>query len=165
MTKQKHDHTLWLMRCMSVGELREFLEGKTLRNLSTHDSKRTDSIGFCFFPVGDRGETIEQRIRYLAGIATLDCVCVFHTINGTWLTKSTGYYRSLELDTSKVSLLEIATTSTYSTAKTEFCTTVYDRDMLKLKAVGRPYYDPGAKEWRVDWISGENTVIRVEGRI
>lgn len=148
-----------LMRCMSLAEFKKYMAGETLRNLSTHQGQKTDAIGFCFFHVSRSSETIEERIRYLAGIVSLDCVCVFATRPGTWLTRATGYYRNIDIDMDKLDKLEVAT-SCLMAQKAEYCTTVYDKGMLSLIAVGKPYWRDG---WHVKWVMGGKKVQRIQG--
>ena len=148
-----------VMRCMSKNELIAFRRGDVLRNLSTHQGQRTDAIGFCFFPVGPESDKITERLRYLAGIVNLEVVAVFEAINGARLTPAWGHYASPE--TYNMDLLEIFIAKTVK--RREFCTTVYDRNMLRLLAVGTPYRDRSSNEWVVCWHKGGKVVERLEG--
>lgn len=148
---------LHVMRCMSKGEFVRYKNGETLRTLSTHQGSKTDSIGFCFFPVGHACESIESRLSYLAGIVSLDIVAVFATKPGVWLTRSSGYYRNPDYDINK---LEVANSTLVK--KTEFCTTVYDKDMLELCGWGRPYYVMG-HGWWIQWLKGKGRIESMGG--
>lgn len=146
---------LHVMRCMSKEEFDRYRKGEVLRNLSTHQGQRTDAIGFCFFPVSRASETIEERLRYLAGIVSFDVVAVFATEPGIWLTPATGYYRNPKFDLEAINRLEVATS--IMNKRTEYCTTVYDKQMLKLEAWGRPYWIPSGG-WQIQWTKGQKQV-------
>ena len=151
---------LYVMRCMSKEEFSRYKNGETLRNLNTHGGWKTDAIGFCFFPVSRTCESVEQRLRYLAGIVSLDIVAVFATTPGTWLTRATGWYRNPDFDIQAFNRLEVVNSA--MTKKTEFCTTVYDKSMLKLIGWGRPYYITG-HGWYVQWQQGKNQIANLGG--
>lgn len=148
---------LHLMRCMSKVEFVRYKNGETLRNLSTHQGWKTDSIGFCFFPVGHACERIEDRLHYLSGIVSFDVVAVFATKPGVWLTRSYGYYRDTSCDVDK---LEVVNSPLVK--KTEFCTTVYDKDMLNLVGWGRPYWLTG-HGWWIQWLKGKGRIESMGG--
>lgn len=154
------DRGLTVMRCMSKAELVAYRKGEVMRNLSTHPGQRTNSIGFCFFPVGPNCDKITTRLQYLSGIVNMEVVAVFETIPPARLTIAHGYYTSP--DARRVDRLEIISTATFK--RTEFCTTVYDNDMLKLLSVGTPYKDMASGEWRVIWHKGGKIVERREGQ-
>lgn len=151
---------LYVMRCMSKEEFARYKNGETLRNLSTHSGQKTDSIGFCFFPVGHACERIEDRLHYLSGIVSMDVVAVFATKPGVWLTKSTGWYRNPDFDAAAMRRLEVATS--ILTRKIEFCTTVYDKDMFDLVGWGKPYYVTG-HGWYIQWQKGKGRIENVGG--
>lgn len=140
------------MRCMSWAEMRDYLNGLTLRNVNTHPASRSTSIGFCFFPAGERSDTVEMRLRYLAGIACLDVVGIFEPVGDTWLTKAEGYYRRFP---DRPVRGEIQIEELYGAEKkTEFCTTVYDKTTLRLLEAGVPYWTGPNTGWKVKWLTG-----------
>lgn len=150
---------MYVMRCMSREEFDRYRKGETLRNLSVHQGQATDAIGFCFFPVSQASETVEERIRYLAGVASLEVVAVFVTEPGIYLHRATGVYRNpkrgLEARWTYESLARM------TMRRTEFCTTVYDKETLRLVAYGTPHWiDSGG--WFVQWHKGGNQVRRLE---
>lgn len=151
--------SLYVMRCMSMEEFKRYQRGEILRNLSTHQDSKTDAIGFCFFPVSKASETVEERIRYLAGIVSLDVVAVFATEPGIWLSHAHGWYRNPRLDVKALNRLEVATN--IMTKKSEYCTTVYDKEMLSLVAYGTPYWMESGGWW-IQWHKGGNRVRRIE---
>lgn len=155
------DRGLTVMRCMSKAELVAYCKGEVMRNLSTHPGQRTNSIGFCFFPVSHASDRIVDRLRYLAGIVNMEVVAVFETIPPARLTVAEGYYAN-PIAYDKLDLLEIFNMPAQK--KTEYCSTVYDKDMLKLLAVGTPYRDMASGEWRVHWHKGGKIVERREGQ-
>lgn len=160
MSKEKGGwKPLYLMRCMSQEEFDKYKRGEVLRNLSTHQDANTDAIGFCFFPVSSECEPVHKRLRYLSGIVSLDVVVVFATEPGIFLHRATGYYRNPKYDISALRTLEI--TSDVQIKRTEFCTTVYDKQMLRLVAYGTPYWIE-SNGWWIQWHKGMEQVRRLE---
>ena len=150
---------IYLMRCMSLAELEEYERGNILINKSRHRGQATNAVGFCFFPVSAQSDTVAQRIRYLAGIVSLEAVAVFRSKKKRF-RKACGQYRNYKKDADSLRRLEL---SGYGETcqKTEFCTETYSNKTMDLIAVGVPYWN--GVGWSVIWVKGEEEVKKAEG--
>lgn len=106
---------------------------------------KTDSVGFCFF---DDSESPEERLEYYSrGITcTTDVWAVFEQIGGEPLKKCTGIYRDPEKDNASIEqkMLEALTAALCgkfpdipTMEVTEYSTTEYSQETLRLVAVGQ----------------------------
>lgn len=70
-----------LLRFMSNKELNNFMVGNILCNDTDWSSgiSKTNSRGFCFFPVGEQYDTPERRLSYASGVVSLDKAVIFET--------------------------------------------------------------------------------------
>jgi hypothetical protein len=68
---------------MSIREAMIYFSGDTLKN-DTHHTGRTNSVGFCFFPLEQ--DEPETAFRYMAGITNMD-VCIVFEVNDKTLAK------------------------------------------------------------------------------
>ena len=98
---------IYLMRCMSLAELEEYERGNILINKSRHRGQATNAVGFCFFPVSAQSDTVAQRIRYLAGIVSLEAVAVFRSKKKRF-RKACGRYRNYKKDADSLRRLELS---------------------------------------------------------
>lgn len=135
------------VRFMSIEELDEYLRGEKLENHTVWKDRgnKTDSVGFCFF---DDSESPEERLKYYSrGITcTTDVWAVFEQIGGEPLKKCTGIYRDPEKDNASIEqkMLEAIMAvrcgvfpDVPTMEVTEYSTTEYSQETLKLVAVGR----------------------------
>lgn len=135
------------VRFMSIEELGKYLRGEKLKNHTVWKDRgtKTDSVGFCFF---DDSESPEERLEYYSrGITcTTDVWAVFEQIGGEPLKKRTGIYRDPEKDNASIEqkMLEAFTAVLYgkfpdipTMEVTEYSTTEYSQETLKLVEVGR----------------------------
>ena len=130
------------IRFLSKKELDKLLEGKTLLNYTNHNMQgnRTDSVGFCFF---DTSEPAEDRIEYLYGIVSMEAVIEIET--DMEMKKGTGEYASPE---TRPTLEELLNGITYERElKTEYSTTKYSLDTVRLIRIGTPKLWPHRIEW------------------
>ena len=138
------------VRFMSIEELGKYLRGEKLKNHTVWKDRgdKTDSVGFCFF---DDSESPEERLEYYSrGITcTTDVWAVFEQIGGEPLKKRTGIYRDPEKDNASIEqkMLEAFTAVLHGVFPdiptmevTEYSTTEYSQETLRLVAVGRESY-------------------------
>lgn len=77
-----------LFRFMSAREAFEYFGGHNLKN-NTHHTGRTNSVGFCFFPL-DQDEP-ETAFRYMQGVVDMDVCIVFEVDDKTLSKMKKGY--------------------------------------------------------------------------
>lgn len=135
------------VRFMSIEELGKYLRGEKLKNHTVWKDRggKTDSVGFCFF---DDSEPPQKRLEYYSrGITcSTDVWAVFEQISGEPLKKCTGIYRDPEKDNASIEqkMLEALTAALGGKFQdiptmevTEYSTTEYSQETLKLVEVGR----------------------------
>lgn len=135
------------VRFMSIEELGKYLRGEKLENHTVWKDRgdKTDSVGFCFF---DDSEPPQKRLEYYSrGITcSTDVWVVFEQISGEPLRQCTGIYRDPEKDNASIEqkMLEAITAvlcgvflDVPTMEVTEYSTTEYSQETLKLVAVGR----------------------------
>ena len=135
------------VRFMSIEELGKYLRGEKLENHTVWKDRgdKTDSVGFCFF---DDSEPPQKRLEYyFRGITcSTDVWVVFEQISGEPLRQCTGIYRDPEKDNASIEqkMLEAITAvlcgvfpDVPTMEVTEYSTTEYSQETLKLVAVGR----------------------------
>ena len=135
------------LRFMSIEELGKYLRGEKLKNHTVWKDRgdKTDSVGFCFF---DDSESPEERLEYYSrGITcTTDVWAVFEQIGGEPLKKCTGIYRDPEKDNASIEQKMLEAFTAVLCGKfpdiptmevTEYSTTEYSQETLKLVAVGQ----------------------------
>ncbi len=135
------------VRFMGIEELKKYLRGEKLKNNTVWKDRgdKTDSVGFCFF---DDSEPPQKRLKYYSrGITcSTDVWVVFEQISGEPLRQCTGIYRDPEKDNASIEqkMLEAITAILYGVFPdvptmevTEYSTTEYSQETLKLVAVGR----------------------------
>lgn len=135
------------VRFMSIEELGKYLRGEKLENHTVWKDRgdKTDSVGFCFF---DDSEPPQKRLKYYSrGITcSTDVWVVFEQISGEPLRQCTGIYRDPEKDNASIEqkMLEAITAvlcgvfpDVPTMEVTEYSTTEYSQETLKLVAVDR----------------------------
>lgn len=134
------------VRFMSIEELEKYLRGEKLKNNTVwkDGGYKTDAVGFSFF---DDSEPPQKRLEYYSrGITcTTDVWAVFERIGGEPLRKCTGTYRDPKKDNASIKqkILEALTAALCgkfpdipTMEVTEYSTTEYSKETLRLVAVG-----------------------------
>lgn len=146
-----------LYRFMDDQELKRFLSGQiVLSNRSRIINGRPED-SFLFF---DDSKSIESRIKYMVGKSDLSNVAEFEVLNFSRFIKTTGVYRSLGENASRLNILGIAEMF-YLTVKEdyptvtliEYRTRMYSSADLKILRIGMPGMFTGIKEgeYMVKW--------------
>ena len=134
---------------MSRKEFDDLIAGKVLNNDTDWSSgiSKTDSKGFCFFPVGEQYDTPERRLSYVSGVVSLDRAVIFETSQP--LEKTYGMYRNPDEKLSE-SLFDILFTPPKMIRQDEYCTTSYSEQMMRIRRIGRPIL-VNRLGWEIDW--------------
>lgn len=132
------------VRFMSIEELNKYLSGEKMVNNTVwkDGGYKTDAVGFCFF---DDSEPPQKRREYchLTVPSSTDVWAVFEQIGGEPLRKCTATYRDPKKDNINLEQI-ISELAMYGRFRdiptmevTEYSTTEYSQETLKLVAVGR----------------------------
>ena len=137
-----------LLRFMSKEELDSFMAGNILCNDTDWSSgiSKTNSKGFCFFPVGEQYDPPERRVSYMAGVACLDMAVIFETNQP--LEKTYGMYRDPD-EKLPESLFDTLFTPPKMKRQVEYCTTSYSNQTMIIRKMGRPKLV--SHGWDIDW--------------
>ena len=138
------------VRFMSIEELGKYLRGEKLENHTVWKDRgdKTDSVGFFFF---DDSEPPQKRLEYYSrGITcSTDVWAVFEQISGEPLRQCTGIYLDPEKDNASIEQKMLEAFTAVLCGKfpdiptmevTEYSTTEYSQETLRLVAVGRESY-------------------------
>ncbi len=131
------------VRFMSYDELEKYMRGVKLVNNTDWRKKAqcTDSIGFCFF---DDSKEPEERLEYLTGVVTMDCVAVFERISNKPMRKSKGRYRDPDKDIDIFKPVPVMMTVDEYSVKSY---SMEDMRPVRVGVVVDPYFDK-----RIEWL-------------
>ena len=137
-----------LIRFMGAEELRKYLNGETLTNITDWNKagQRSGSKGFCFF---DDTEPPEERLKYVSGVVNTEIVAIFRPVPFAKLelTESYGIYRDNKRDLP--TLTDLLTWDFKEKRVREYSTTKYNAQILQLEKLGVPERYP--EGWRIEW--------------
>lgn len=137
-----------LIRFMGTVELRKYLNGETLTNITDWNKagQRSGSKGFCFF---DDSEPPEERLKYVNGVVNTEIVAIFRPVPFAKLEliESYGIYRDNKRDLPK--LTDLLTWDFKEKRVREYSTTKYNAQVMHLEKVGKP--ERRTEGWRIDW--------------
>ena len=137
-----------LIRFMGVEELRKYMNGETLTNITDWNKagQRSGSKGFCFF---DDSEPPEERLKYVTGVVNTKIVAIFRPVPFAKLelTESYGIYRDNKRDLP--TLTDLLTWDFKEKRVREYSMTKYNAQILQLEKLGVPERYP--EGWRIEW--------------
>lgn len=138
-----------LLRFMSNKELDDFIAGNVLSNKTNWSSgiSKTNSRGFCFFPVGEQYDPPERRLSYVSGVVSLEKAVIFETSQP--LKKTYGMYRDPD-EKLPESWLAILFTPPTMKRQDEYYTTSYSEQTMRIRRIGRPIL-VNRLGWEIDW--------------
>lgn len=140
-----------VVRFMNEDEYKKYLLGFTIRSRKewASEGRRSTSRGICFFP---EYPSPEERLHYLSGVVSFECVVVFETCSDRIAFNQTeGEYR-VAVTAPKADIWVPSPVRTKMVR--EFCREYYNRKILKAVRVGSVALRD--KNWTIDWEDVEN---------